>query len=239
MMRLRCLQHVPFEGPANIEVWARERGHAFSRTLLYRGEALPSTDEFDWLIILGGPMGVHDEDRYPWLAPEKRLIEAAIGEGKIVLGVCLGAQLIARVLGAEVYRNRYKEIGWFPVTLTPEAAGSPVFRTLPRSFIAFHWHGDTFDLPPGSIRVAESEGCRNQAFEYNGRVIGLQFHLESSLESIGRLIENCGAEVVEGKYIQRPEEMLSRHGYLEEINRLMNLLLDNIEREFGGSGSRF
>lgn len=234
-MRIHYLQHVPFEDPANILVWAGKRGHALSKTLLFKDEPLPDTDSFDMLVVMGGPMGVYDEDSCPWLAQEKRFIEGAIGEGKTVLGVCLGAQLIADVLGARVYRNAHKEIGWFPVTLTGEAKESSIFGTLPEDFTAFHWHGDTFDIPSGCTRTAGSEGCKNQAFEYEGRVVGLQFHLESTVESIGRLIENCGDELVEGRYIQSAGEMLSRGEEIKIIGNTMGLLLDRLE-EAAGAG---
>jgi len=231
-MRLHYLQHVPFEDLANIGTWAEGRGHRVSGTLLFEDGKFPRISEFDWLVVMGGPMGVYDDGRYPWFTREKEFIEKAIAGGKIVLGICLGAQLIADVLGGRVYRNVHKEIGWHPVSLTREAAGSSFFNGFPGRFTAFHWHGDTFDIPPGCMRAAESEACANQAFEYNGRVVGLQFHLESSIESIGRLIRNCRDELVQGRYIQSPEEMLSSHNSLQEINRLMNSFLDNIEREF-------
>ena len=228
-MKLHYLQHVPFEDLANIEIWARERGHSISNTQLFNDEPLPEMDDFDWLIIMGGPMNIYEEQKYPWLTGEKKFIENAIDGGKIVLGICLGAQLIADVLGGTVYRDEYKEIGWFPVSLTQAAKKSPVFKNLPDKFAAFHWHGDTFNLPPECVKMAESGGCSNQAFEYDKRVIGLQFHLESSVDSIRRLIQNCGDEIVEGKYIQNSEEMLSNQGSLHEINGLVRAFLDNME----------
>jgi GMP synthase-like glutamine amidotransferase len=169
-MRLHSLEHEPFEGLANIEVWAKNRGHSISRTLLFNNEELPDIDDFDWLVIMGGSMNIYEEEKYPWLREEKNFIAEAIAGKKIVLGICLGSQLIADVLGGNVSKNKYKEIGWFPVSLTADAKNSPVFSTLPRKFAAFHWHGDTFKIPPGAVRIAESEGCANQAFEY-GRVI--------------------------------------------------------------------
>jgi GMP synthase-like glutamine amidotransferase len=232
-MRLHYLQHVPFEDAANIEVWAKNKGYSISGTQLFDNEEPPEMNEFDWLIILGGPMNVYEEEKYPWLAEEKKFIREAIANGKIVLGICLGAQLIADVLGAKVYKNKYKEIGWFSVLLTPEAKNSALFKGLPSKFIAFHWHGDTFDIPPEAVKIAESEGCANQAFVCNERVIGLQFHLESSLESIKRLIENCSDEIVKERYVQTPEEMLSQHHNLPEIYNLLTLFLNNIEEKFG------
>ncbi|MBI4388853.1 MAG: type 1 glutamine amidotransferase, partial [Nitrospinae bacterium] len=174
-MRLHYLQHVPFEDLANIEVWARNKGHRISQTRFFANEPLPPVEAFDWLVVLGGPMNIYEEDRYPWLADEKRFIAQAVERKKVVLGICLGAQLLADVLGGKVVKNAHKEIGWFPVSLTGEGQRSAVTRNLPQRFPAFHWHGDTFHLPTGCERLAESEACANQAFAYQGRAVGLQF----------------------------------------------------------------
>jgi GMP synthase-like glutamine amidotransferase len=231
-MRLHYLQHVPFEDLARIENWAEDRGHELSRPLLFDGQELPGIDEFDWLVIMGGPMNIYEESKYPWLAREKRFIRDAIASNKIVLGICLGGQLIADVLGGKVRRNLYKEIGWHPVKLTPEGQKSRIFSVLPNTFMAFHWHGDTFEIPPQALRAAESESCANQAFAL-GKAIGLQFHLESSMDSVDHLIENCSNELVDGKYIQSQEEILSHVDRFQETNRLMALFLDTMEKEFG------
>lgn len=236
-MRIHSLEHEPFEGLANIEVWAKKKGHSISRTLLFNNEELPEMNDFDWLAIMGGSMNIYEEEKYPWLVEEKKFITEAIAQGKIVLGVCLGAQLIADVLGGKVTKNKYKEIGWYPVNLTKEARNSSIFSALPSEFTAFHWHGDTFKTPHGAIRIAQSEGCANQAFEYdNGRVTGLQFHLDYSEKSINLMFQNCGDEIVEGKYIQKPDEIVSQISNVFKIQRLLNLLLDNLEREFGKHG---
>ncbi|MCZ7382175.1 MAG: type 1 glutamine amidotransferase [Candidatus Methanoperedens sp.] len=231
-MRLHSLEHEPFEGLANIEVWAKKRGHTISRTLLFNNEELPEMNDFDWLVIMGGSMNIYEEEKYPWLREEKNFIAEAIAGKKIVLGVCLGSQLIADVLGGRVSKNTYKEIGWLPVSLTGEAKNSSIFSKFPCRFTAFHWHGDTFKIPPGAVRIAESEGCANQIFEY-GRVIGLQFHIEYSVDSINLMLKNCEDEIVDGKYIQAADEIASHISNVREINNLLNLLLDNIEREFG------
>jgi GMP synthase-like glutamine amidotransferase len=170
-----------FEDLARIEDWAKDRGHGISRTPLFDGQELPGLDEFDWLVIMGGPMNIYEEDKYPWLAREKRFIWDSIASNKIVLGICLGGQLIADVLGGKVRRNLYKEIGWHPIKLTSEGQKSRIFSVLPKTFMAFHWHGDTFEIPPQALRAAESEACANQAFML-GKAIGLQFHLESSMD---------------------------------------------------------
>ncbi len=233
-MRIHYLQHVPFEGLGNIENWALSKGHQISDTQLYNNEPLPEPEDFDWLIIMGGPMNIYEEDRFRWLAREKVFIKDAINAEKIVLGVCLGAQLIASVLGAKIHKNQYPEIGWFDVRLTDAASKSSVFSRLPERFAAFHWHGDTFDLSPGATWIAESDACRNQAFEYGGKVIGLQFHLDTTLESIQRLVEHCGDELVPGEYLQSEKEMLADHlGHLVDLCGYSEILLDGILDELG------
>lgn len=229
-MRIHCVQHVAFEDSAAIGRWAEGLGHTVSRTLLYKGQALPATDRFDMLAVMGGPMNVYEERTYPWLAKEKDFIKRAIAEHKTVLGICLGAQLIAAVLGGEVKRNQHKEIGWYQVTLTAEAACAPLLKHFPRRFMAFHWHGDTFTIPPGAMRVGASSGCDNQAFLWGERVVGLQFHLESTEQSIRRLIRHCGNELTAGRYIQRKPVQLVRRERIVRANHLMYALLDNVAR---------
>lgn len=231
-MRIHYLQHVPFEDLANIEAWARSRGHDLSRTLLFSDESLPDISGFDWLIIMGGPMNIYEHDRYPWLVREKEFIRQAIASGKIVLGICLGAQLISDVLGGKVTGNRFREIGWFPVSLTAEGISSSIFSVLPERFVALHWHGDTFSIPPGASRTAGSEACPNQAFVL-GRAVGLQFHLESSKDSIDHLLQNCADELTEGPYVQKPNELAAPTDRFTLIQELMERLLDRIETEFG------
>jgi GMP synthase (glutamine-hydrolysing) len=227
-MRLHFLQHVWFEDLAHIGVWADNRDVTVSRTAFLADEQLPSLDDFDWLVIMGGPMGVYDEDQYPWLAGEKKFIEKAMTAGKTVLGICLGAQLIAAASGARVYKNKYKEIGWFDVFRTPEAVESRVFANLPDSFRAFHWHGDTFDLPTRARRLARSQGCANQAFEFDDKLIGLQFHLESTTDSISKLVANCGEEVLADRFVQNTEQIVTQEDYVAEANKLMETLLDSL-----------
>ncbi len=232
-MRLHYIQHVPFEGPANIQGWAENQGWQISATHLYRQEKLPSPDDLVWLVIMGGPMNIYQEKEYPWLAAEKRFIEETIKTDKIVLGICLGAQLIADVLGGRVVRNRHKEIGWFPVSLRPEGLASMPFQGFPDEFQALHWHGDTFSLPAGAAMLAESEACPAQAFSSNGgRVLALQFHLESSIDSVRALIQNCSDELEDGVYIQSAEAILEKRENFSNIHSTMILLLENIKKSF-------
>lgn len=229
-MNIHFLQHVPFEGLASIRGWIERGGHQVGCTRLYAGDGFPRPDTVDLLIVMGGPMGVYDEQQYPWLAAEKSFLRAVIAAGRRVLGICLGAQLIADVLGARVYPNGQKEIGWFPVTRAAAAQESPFGELLPERFQAFHWHGDTFDLPPGAVHLAQSAVCRHQAYAIDDRILGLQFHLETTPESAHELIEHGADELVDAPTIQSPEQMLAEPARFAELNRLMNLLLDGLVR---------
>ncbi len=180
-MRIHWLQHVPFEDLGCIAPILIGQGHSLSATPWYVDTpAVPAPDAFDALIVMGGPMGVADEAQYPWLSGEKRLIRAALDAGKPVLGICLGAQLIAHVLGAPVTRNPEPEIGWFDVERTDAGRGHPLLAGIPERMRVFHWHGDTFDLPDGAVHLASTPVCAHQAFSLGPRVLALQFHLEAT-----------------------------------------------------------
>jgi GMP synthase-like glutamine amidotransferase len=231
-MHIHFLQHAPFEDPGNIISWANQREHCLSGTKLYVEEVLPYPEHIDWLIVLGGPMNIYEHDAYPWLVREKRFIEEVIRNGALVLGICLGAQLLADVLGGTVGKNREKEIGWHPVTICDEALESPLFYRFPRHFTPYHWHGDTFSLPPFCQPIAFSEACENQAFQYSERVVGLQFHLEYSFESIQSMIRHCGDELTGGPFVQKPEEMLACGNCLVHNRQLLYELLSAMESQY-------
>lgn len=227
-MRIHYLQHVPFESPSAILNWAERKNHEIKGTLLYKNQILPKHDEYDMLIILGGPMGVYDEKLYTWLKPEKQFINQAIKQDKLVLGICLGAQLIADVLGAAVYQNEYKEIGIFPLSLSQEAQSQELFADKSiTDFNVIHWHGDTFDLPQGGKLLASSQSCRNQAFVYNQKVFGLQFHLEMTRQSLTEIIKNCRHELVIDKYVQDECTMLNLADFYL-LNQILYHFLDKL-----------
>ena len=226
-MKLHYLQHVPFEDIGVIRQWAERGGFAITRTRLFAGEGFPDIGSFDWLVVMGGPMGIHDHAEHPWLADEKRFLKTAIGAGKTILGICLGAQLLADALGARVYPGPQKEIGWFPIRRAP---GAPPL--LPEELMAFHWHGDTFDIPRDAVRLASSEACANQGFVHGDRVVALQFHLETTQESMEALIENCADELVgEAPFVQSAEQMRARLPNIGKINAAMESLLDRLREE--------
>jgi GMP synthase (glutamine-hydrolysing) len=227
-MNIHWLQHVPFEGLGSIEKWAKNMGHTLSCTQLFAGDPLPHHDQFGVLVVMGGPMGISDEREYPWLSGEKSFIRATINSGKPVLGICLGAQLIANVLGARVFANTQKEIGWFPVTRTDYIPNglSGLMGVLPNNQTVFHWHGDTFDLPADAALLYSSNVCHNQAFLYKDRVLALQFNLETTLESAIPLIQNCRNELVPGPSIQTEQEIIDGIEKFAGINGSMDRILE-------------
>ena len=229
-MRAHYLQHVPFETLGYMEPWLRDAGYEISCSPLYRSAAFPDLETVDLIIVLGGPMSVNDEDAFPWLIEEKRFIRDAIEAGKPVLGICLGAQLMANSLGARVYKNHFKEIGWFPLQGIPRS-GSPGIFSFPPTMDVFHWHGETFDLPSGAFLLARTEACRNQAFQIGRNVIGLQFHLEMMPESARALVSNCRDELLPAKYVQSEAAILEVDSEkYQEINREMDRILTFLTR---------
>ncbi len=229
-MNLHVLQHEPHEGPAGILSWGLARGHRFTFTHADRGDPLPSPSDPaalpDALIVMGGSMNVYDEAEHPWLIQEKRFIEAIIQSGKRVLGICLGAQLIATVLGARVARNANPEIGWFPVEKTKVAP--PLFDAWPAVFDAFHWHGDTFQLPAGATHVARSQACESQGFVYNDHVLALQFHPEATPESVERMIQ--AGVPAPGPFVQSAEKMRENPERFLKTQERLHLLLDDFHK---------
>ncbi|MEN8199869.1 MAG: type 1 glutamine amidotransferase, partial [Thermodesulfobacteriota bacterium] len=201
-------------------------GHELQCTRLWAGDILPAPESVTGLIVMGGPMSVHDEEQYSWMSQEKGFLHQIIKRGVPSLGICLGAQLLAHVLGAEVKGNPEKEIGWFPVRrcdgIPPSLA--PV---LPEEENVFHWHGETFTLPEGGVRLYSSEACVNQAFLYKEHVLGLQFHLEMTPETAAALIDNCRAELIRAPWIMSEKEMLSDGERFGEINHCMQQLLQS------------
>jgi GMP synthase (glutamine-hydrolysing) len=194
-------------------------------TRLFDGDALPQQNLFDWLAVMSGPMSVHDTEQFAWLKAEKRCIVEAIAEEKTVLGICLGAQLIADVMGAPVTLNAQRENGWFPL----ESCGtSPRRQGLPEAFTAFHWHGETFALPENAMHLARSEACANQTFAYGSHVLVLQFHLEVMPDSVRKLVEFGGGELKPATLVQDATTILAQQEHYAASNRCMNQLLDNL-----------
>jgi GMP synthase-like glutamine amidotransferase len=170
-------QHISCEPPGTFEDVLVARGAVITRVELDAGEPIPELSGFDSLVVMGGPMGAYEDDRYPWIDDELAAIAAAVEHRMPVLGVCLGAQLLARAAGGKAYVGHAPEVGVLPVRLSAAAADDHLFASLPDTISALQWHGDTFDLPPGAVLLASSDEYPNQAFRV-GTAYGIQFHVE-------------------------------------------------------------
>lgn len=227
-MKVHYLQHVPFEDPGYIRTWLETNGHMFTGTAFYQSDfVLPAIDAIDALVIMGGPMGVYDETLYPWLKEEKAFITGCIRAGKKILGICLGAQLMAVCLGGTVKPASYKEIGWFPVT--PEAdrdTGNWLQQLFKNQPVVFHWHGDQFNLH-GYDSLLETAANKKQAFVYTDQVIGLQFHLEVTASTMENMLYHGTSELVPDQYIQAATIINTRAtDYIAHCNTIMAAILE-------------
>ncbi len=238
-MRIHCLQHLKNDTLGNIGTWIDKKGYKLTKTLLHEDDFFPASEEFDLLLIMGGTMSVYQEDEYPWLKPEKEFVRKTIEAGKPMLGSCFGAQMIAEVLGGKVTKNRYKEIGWHMVRYIEEKIeqnqsklkDSKLPSCMFPEFTGFMWHGDTFEIPAGAVKLFESEACPNQGFIHNGKVLGLQFHPEANRQWVRNLIRDSGHDLVQGKYIQSEKEILGKESFFENSRNLAFSLMDWFEEK--------
>ena len=226
-MRIHYLQHEEFEGLGCIEDWIIKNKITYSGTKLYLGEKLPAPDDIDWLIIMGGTASVYEEDKYPYLKAEKEYIRRCIQSDKIVLGICLGAQLIAEVMGARVYPGKFTEIGWFHIRFN-HVLREHLIPELPCSFKVFHWHGDTFEIPSGTRLIGYSEATPHQGFVLENRVVALQFHFEIMEEGLKSMIHGTGGKIKREQFVQPVKELLMNKDYFIENNVYMHQMLDNL-----------
>jgi GMP synthase-like glutamine amidotransferase len=225
-VRVHWLQHASGDDLGCIEPWLHAQNHAVTRSGLHEGDALPSPDDFDALLVMGGAMNVDDEALHPWLIDEKRFLREVLAGGKRVLGICLGAQLIAEQLGAKVQRNAHREIGWFDVDLTDAGRAFAPMSGWPATVPMFHWHGYRFELPPAATRLAFSAACDQQAFALDqGRVIGLQFHPEVTSAGVRLWLEQGPPR--QGPHVQPVERMREDLSRFASANTLLCELLEH------------
>lgn len=215
-MRIHVLQQSEGTPPGSVLEWLSNKGHAHHIVHLYKGDRLPSLDETDWLIILGGAMNVDEVDKHPWLLDEKEFLKQAIVAKKTCLGLCLGGQLLSQVLGGTVQPHTEWEVGWHPVIL-----GQDYRMTV------FQWHQDTFSIPEGAVRVATNRTCENQGFAYGDNVVGLQFHPEATEEWIRSCVED--KDQPSGAHVQKADQIMENMIFLHPMKKWFFDLLDRME----------
>jgi len=226
-VKIHYIQHVPFEDLGVIQTWAEEKGASISVTQVFQKAVFPSCEEFDWLFVMGGPMNIYEDTIYPWLCKEKEFIRSAIDNGKQVIGICLGAQLIADACGGRVYKNAHTEIGWFPVKVNQSEKHPAWIQGMPSEFQAFHWHGDTFDVPQEATLFLTSAACTNQGFYIDsGRIIAMQCHFELTPAGAQNLIAHCYKNESSEPYVQGKDEMLGKENYFQEAHKRLFSILD-------------
>lgn len=227
-MNILAIRHFDFDDPGVFSQWAHRRGHQL--TVVDPAAQLDNQwlDSTEILIILGGPMSVYQEEAYPWLADEKKFVKSAMDRGIKIIGICLGAQMLAEILGAQVYKHAMKEIGWHKVERTGEE--HPWLAQMPSEFYSFQWHGDTFDLPEGATLLARSEACGHQAFSYGDNILALQFHLETSPAAIEQMLTRWSSELIDSPYIQSAEYIRRNLQRSEASFRILHQILDEAER---------
>ena len=227
-MHIHCILHISFERLGAINDWIIKKGHTLSETHVYKGESLPTDmNQFDFLILMGGPQSPLELDKYPYIRDEINLVKKAIKTDKVVFGICLGAQIIAEALGAKTERSPHKEVGEYPVSVLESGNNDVFFSRLAPVFNAIHWHNDMLGLPENAILLAKSEGCPRQAFKYGDRVYGFQFHLEPTTVLLKEMIAHCPGDLLPGQYIQSAAELSNID--CEKINNHLYLFLDEME----------
>lgn len=230
-MKIHILQHESSElvGPGNIVKWASKKNHQITTTRVDLNEAYPESKEFDLLIILGGFQSAYDEENYEWLEEEKRWIRVMIEKNKYVLGICLGAQLIADAMGGKAKKHIHKEIGWWPVQFNERALSHPLLKGMPKEATFYQFHQDTFQLPEMSDHLAENKASKNQAYSINEHVLALQFHPEVQVCSAKNMLKLLKIHPKEATPFIQNEAEIIKSKHFQKSEKLLYKILNNFE----------
>lgn len=227
-MNIHIIQHIFYEGAGCIENWAAQNHHSLHYIHLHKGHEFPQASTIQALIVLGGTMGAYEDHLYDWMHTEKQFLKEVIESGKPVLGICLGSQLLASALGANVFKHKHTEIGWHTVFLTEKGQKSPFLAGCPHTMFTMHWHGDTFELPKGAEWLAYSDATPNQAFSYGNNVLALQFHPEFDAPLIKTLCDMAGETLKNERYTQSAPHILGESEHIPLANQYMFAILTNL-----------
>lgn len=226
-MKILILEHEPLEGNTNIDIWARQNGVDLQRVFIHANETLPPLNACDLLVVAGGSQQVWEASRHPWMGPEKDFVRKALAAGRPVLGICLGSQILAEILGGRVFMAEHPEIGWHRVTLSPSSGGFGFFGPDVHEFTTFHWHYAQFTLPPDCIGLASSAATPHQAFvSRKFKALALQFHPEFSLATVRHYAATQGDTWPPGPFVTPPREFQRRSQSLPDTYPLMKAILD-------------
>ena len=230
-MRIHLLEHETEGISINVINWSLKNKHPLSRTYVPEAVTLPGISDFDLLIIAGGPQHIWKNDKLTWLREEKRLVAKAAAANKHIMGICLGAQMLANVLGGSVFASPPAELGWHKIVLTPEGEASPLLDLVPRQFSMFQWHSDHYTLPPGTIRLATNEAAENQAFvSTDGRMLGIQFHPDFDCSTIFNMVKDEDEPWPRGPVVTPRQELVQQTKSAQEPAWLMDRLMINMHK---------
>ena len=226
-MKIHIFQHISVKQPGAVLDWITKNKLDYQIHLIKNGDALPTLEETDFLIILGGALHINDEEEHPWLRPDINFVRKIIDLNKPVLGICLGAQIIARALDFKVEKNEYREIGWHNVMLNNNAKQNHFFKDIPHKFIPLHWHSDIIRLPENISSLVYSNATDSQAFTYKN-TISVQFHIEQTEKTLDIMLEKANDYLIKDKFVQTADEIRLGYNNLIDSNNILFHLLDSL-----------
>lgn len=231
-MKVQILQHISVKPPGSILDWLEENNYDYRINYIKRGDCLPEENETDFLIVLGGALNVNDEAANPWLKDEKAFVRKIIDAEKPVLGICLGAQIIATALDMKVEKNTKSEIGWFDILLTEAGKADPFLKSIPSKFTPLHWHNDIIRLQGGLLPLAFSRATDVQAFRYKN-ALALQFHLEQTHDSLDRMLDRVENIIKEDTFVQTSHTIKESYSNIQQSSEYLKIILNNIIKIYG------